>query len=138
MKPASLWILFFFGLVLTLGLKAVDLGWFSPREPLEFNNAPALLFFNKARGCECELYVYDNANAQFEAWKSPVPVHRIDLDRRPDLGRQYSVVRAPALVLVDAEGQVVWKQSDSLSDESPLNLEQAQVEIARLQKTESP
>lgn len=132
MKPARLWILFLSALVLTLGLKAVDLGWFSPREPLELNNAPALLFFNKSRGCECELYVYENANAQFAAWQSPVPVQRIDLDRRPDLGRQYSVVRAPALVLVDAERQVAWKQSDSLSDESPLNLEQVEVQVESL------
>jgi hypothetical protein len=138
MKPARLWILFLSALILTLGLKAFDLGWFSPREPLELNNAPALLFFNKSRGCECELYVYDNANAQFYAWKSPVSVQRIDLDRRADLGRKYSIVRAPALVLVDAEGRVIWKQSDSLSDESPLNLEQVEVQVGQLQKNGSP
>jgi hypothetical protein len=29
--------------------------------------------------------------------------------RHPDLARQYDVIRAPALVLLDAEGQVVWR-----------------------------
>jgi hypothetical protein len=134
----STWLLFLAALALILGLKAVDLGWFSSREPLELNNAPALLFFNKSRGCECELYVYDNANAQFDAWKSPIAIHRIDLDRRPDLGQQYRIVRAPALVLVDSGGQVVWKQGDSLSDELPLDLKQVEVQVGRLLETDLP
>ncbi len=49
--------------------------------------------------------------------------------RHPDLARQYDVIRAPALVLVDAEGQVVWRQDESLSDESPLDLNQAERQI---------
>lgn len=53
-------------------------------------------------------------------------VIHIDLDLRPDLARQYEVIRAPSLVLLNAEGQVVWRQDEGLSDESPLDLEQVE------------
>lgn len=123
------WILFLASLTLTLGLKAVQLGWFAPRLPLELEGKPALLFFNKARGCECELLVYHNANAQMDDWTAPLRVIHIDLDHRSDLARQYDVIRAPTLVLLDAEGQVVWRQDEGLSDESPLDLDQAERQI---------
>jgi xanthine dehydrogenase accessory factor len=34
----------------------------------------------------------------------------VDFSHRPDLARQYDVARTPALVLLDAAGEVVWKQ----------------------------
>jgi hypothetical protein len=33
--------------------------------------------------------VYNNANAQMNAWNAPVRVIHIDLDHRPDLAQQY-------------------------------------------------
>lgn len=128
----ALWILFLVSLTLTLGLKAAQLGWFTPHPPLELDGQPALLFFNKARGCECELFVYHHANAQIDVWNVPVRVIHIDMDHRPDLAQQYTVFRAPTLVLVNAEGQVVWKQDEGLSDESPLDLNQAERQIEAL------
>jgi hypothetical protein len=50
------------------------------------------------------------------------------------LARQYDVARAPALVLLDAAGQVVWKQDLGLSDEAPLDLEAASLQIERMLK----
>jgi hypothetical protein len=129
MRRSIFWILFLAAFALTLGLKAAQLGWFDPRPPLELGDEPALLFFNKTRGCECELLVYNNANAQMDNWNAPITVHAIDLDRRPDLGQQYGVIRAPALVLVNVDGQVAWKQDNSLSDGAPLDLKQAETEI---------
>ncbi len=126
------WILFLASLSLTLSLKAVQLGWFNPRPPLELDGKPALLFFNKTRGCECELFVYNNANAQVDDWIAPLRVIRIDMDHRPDLARQYAVIRAPTLILLDAEGQAVWRQDEGLSDESPLDLNQAERQIEAL------
>ena len=120
----KLWLLFLAALVLTMGLKAVQLGWFAQCPPLELDGEAALLFFNKARGCACEMFVYNNANAQLDAWDAPVRVLHLDLDRCPDLAREYKVIRAPTLVLLEAGGKVVWKQDEGLSDESPLNLEQ--------------
>lgn len=71
----TLWIFFLASLTLTLGLKAVQLGWFAPRPPLDLDGKPVLLFFNKARGCECELLVYNNANAQMDDWTAPPARH---------------------------------------------------------------
>jgi len=132
MSRRVIWILFLASLALTLGLKASQLGWFAPCPPLELDGKPALLFLNTARGCECELFVYNNANAQMDVWNAPVRVVHIDLDHRPDLARQYDVIRAPTLVLLDAEGQVVWRQDEGLSDESPLDLNQAERQIEAL------
>jgi hypothetical protein len=129
MNRKVFWTIFLASLILTFGLKAVQLGWFAPRPPLELDGKPVLLFFNKSRGCECELLVYNNANAQMDEWTAPVRLISIDMDRRPDLARDYNIIRAPALVLLDAAGQAVWKQNDSLSDESPLDLNQAEGQI---------
>jgi hypothetical protein len=134
MDRKYIWILFIGAIAITLGIKAFTLGWFSPREPLELGNRPALLFFNKARGCECELYVYNNANAQINEWDAPVNVIGVDLDRRFDLAQQYQVIRAPTLILLNAEGQVVWKQDVGLSDEAPLDLAQVEYWVENLEK----
>jgi hypothetical protein len=132
MSRKFLWIIFFGILALTLGIKAAQLDWFTPHLPLELDGKPALLFFNKERGCECELFVYNNAETQMNSWNAPMRVIRIDLDQRPDLARQYDVSRAPSLVLLNAEGQVVWKQDEGLSDESPFDLKQVEVQIKTL------
>ena len=117
-------------------LKAVQEGWFAPSPPLELNSQPALVFFTLSRGCDCQMMVVQSADAQLAAWALPVDlglnVIRVDFDRRPDLARQYGVARAPALVLLDSQGQVVWKQDVGLSDELPLDLEQAEVQIEAL------
>lgn len=132
MSRKVFWIFFLTVLTVTLGLKAFQMGWFAPRPPLELEGEPGLLFFNKARGCECELLVYNNAEAQVDVWNVPVRVIHIDLDQRPDLARQYEVKRAPSLVLLNAEGQVAWKQDEGLSDELPLDLDQAERQIEAL------
>jgi hypothetical protein len=118
------------------GLKAAQLGWFDPRPPLDLDGKLVLLFFNKSRGCECEMLVYNNAYSQMDDWNSPVRVIRVDMDRRPDLARDYNIIRAPSLVLLNADGQVVWKQDEGLSDESPLDLNQAERQIEAM--TENP
>jgi hypothetical protein len=132
MNRKVFWTIFLAALILTFGLKAVQLGWFAPRPPLDLDGELVLLFFNKSRGCECEMLVYNNANAQMDVWNSPVRVIRIDMERRPDLARDYNIIRAPSLVLVNAEGQVVWRQDEGLSDVSPLDLNQAERRIEAL------
>ena len=119
-----------------LGIKAVSRGWFSQRQPLELQGQPALVFFLLGQGCECQMKVINNAKAQIEDWEVPGEVSirllRVDINRRPDLARQYGVARAPALVLLDNLGQVVWKQDEGLSDEAPLDLIQAQIQVETL------
>jgi len=119
-------------------LKAVQEGWFAPSPPLELNSQPALVFFTLSRGCDCQMMVVQSADAQLAAWALPVDlglnVIRVDFDRRPDLARQYGVARAPALVLLDSQGQVVWKQDVGLSDEAPLDLNQVERQLETLTK----
>lgn len=132
MKRSVLWIFFLAALALTLGLKAAQLGWFATHEPLPLNGQPALIFFTLTQGCDCQMTVVHTAEAQLAGWESPLPLLRVDFNRRHDLAAQFGIVRAPALVLMDVEGQVVWKQDEGLSDESPLDLEQAESQIESL------
>lgn len=127
----------FGALVAVLGLvKAFNEGWFEPRTPLELNGQPALVFFTLRRGCDCQMNVVRAAEAQLNAWDGPaeagIPVLSVDFSRRPDLSEQYGVIRAPALVLLDAQGQVVWKQDLGLSDEAPLDLAAAESQIYQM------
>lgn len=132
MKRPLLWIVFLVALALTLSLKAVTDGWFAAREPLPFSGQPALVFFTISKGCDCQMTVVQAAEAQLAQWDCPLPLLHVNFDRRPDLASQFGVVRAPALVLVNAEGQAVWKQDEGLSDKSPLDLEQAEIQVERI------
>jgi hypothetical protein len=84
---------------------------------------------------------FRNAEAQLSAWslaeEDSLPILRVDFSRRPDLAQQYGVNRAPALLLLDALGQVVWKQDVGLSDEAPLDLEQANAQLEALLSKEA-
>ena len=126
------WIIFLASLTLTVGLKAAQEGWFTARAPLPLNGQPALIFFTLSKGCECQMTVVQAAEAQLADWDSSLPLHRVDFDRRRDLANQFGIVRAPALVVVNAAGQVVWKQDEGLSDESPLDLNQAERQLEAL------
>ncbi len=119
-----------------LAIKSFNDGWFEPQTSLALNGQPALVFFTLGRGCECQMVVIRGAEAQLAAWPvalaEQIPILRVDFSRRPDLVRQYNVARAPALVLLNETGQVVWKQDLGLSDEAPLDLIQAQSQVEAL------
>lgn len=134
----TLWIFFLASLTLTLGLKAATEGWFAARVPLPLDGQPALIFFTLSKGCECQMIVVRAAEAQLADWFLPLPLHRVDFDRRRDLAEQFGVVRAPAIVLINAEGQVIWKQDEGLSDESPLDMDQAERQVEALIELENP
>jgi hypothetical protein len=129
MKRKIIWILFLAAFFLTLGLKALTENWFTTRNPLPLNGQPALIFFTLSKGCECQMTIIRAAEFQLAEWESPLPILRVDFDRRPDLAQQFQVSRAPSLVLLDSEGQVVWRQDEGLSDESPLDLNQAESQV---------
>ena len=46
----------------------------------------------------------------------------IDLDRRPDLGAQFNVIRAPSLLLLDRTGKIIYRQDEVVTDSMPMNL----------------
>ena len=116
--------------------KALDEGWLMPREPLDLSNAPVLLFFNRHKGCECEMVVYTAAESQINEWsddaRNGIQINHIDMNRRPDLVKQYDILRAPALFLVNQDGTVIIEQKDAVSDTSPLNLHRFESMIENL------
>lgn len=124
-----------------LAIKSFNDGWFEPKIPLELNDQPALVFLMLRRGCECQMSVVRAAEAQLATWqvaqKEAIPILWVDFSRRPDLARQYGVARAPALVLLNAAGEVVWKQDVGLSDDSPLDLVLAQSQVEMLLPSET-
>jgi hypothetical protein len=91
------------------------------------------VFFTLIQGCECQMKVVRAAEAQMAVWPvvidGVIPVLRVDFSRWPDLSRHYDVARSPALVLLNAAGEVVWKQDLGLNDEAPLDLETAKYQI---------
>jgi hypothetical protein len=97
---------------------------------------PVLAFFTLGDGCECQMNVIRSAEAQLADWPfirtGIFWIQRVDYNRRPDLVRQYNVARAPALVLLDSLGQVVWKQDLGLTDDAPLDLIEAQSQVEKL------
>jgi hypothetical protein len=120
-------LLAFIVLILTiLAYKAYDEGWFLPRTPLVLNGQPTVLIFNRHKGCDCALVVYHAAARQIREWpeahRQGVQLIQIDLDRRPDLGAQFDVIRAPSLLLLDRGGSTRYRQDDVVTDLEPLNL----------------
>jgi hypothetical protein len=118
-----------------VGTRATHEGWFTYRLPLDLQGRPTLLFFTLSQGCPCQMRVVRGAEAQIAGWseahRGGLPVIRIDLIERRDLGEQFGITRAPALVLVDWHERVVWRQDEAISDESPLDLAQAEARIER-------
>jgi hypothetical protein len=116
--------------------KMINEGVFEANKPLDLDGKPALVFFMLNRGCECQLVVVEAAESQLADWSLPeqegLPIHRVDFERRRDLAKTYGVVRAPALVLLDSSGEITWKQDLALSDESPLDLEEAARQVQAL------
>lgn len=135
-RRAATLILFSSLVMAVIAIKSFNDGWFEPKTPLALNGEPTLVFFTLGSGCECQMKVVRNAEAQLASWSvtlgSQISMFRVDFSRRPDLARQYDVARAPALVLLDAAGEVAWKQDVGLSDEAPLDLSQAQSQVEAL------
>ncbi len=80
--------------------------------------------------------VSNNASDQVASWseeaRQDIPVFKIDIERRPDLAEQYDVFRGPALILLDGQGRLMWKQDYSINDDLPLDLNQFELEIQSL------
>ena len=121
-------------LLTIMAAKVIGEGWLHPQPTLPSVSGPTLLFFNGSRGCECELLVYENADRQFTAWREKLngdlPVVQVSIHPPGELKKQYKVVRAPTLLLLDRDGQVVWRQDNVISDQKPLDLETFEEQIA--------
>ena len=136
-RPRLVILISIFSLVMTmLAIKGFTEGWFEPRYPLDIKQQPAILFFNRHKGCECALVVYRAAANQVRDWseedRQGVQLIQIDLDRRPDLGFQFNVIRAPSLLLLDRNGEIIYRQADVVTDTVPLNLAMIESKIAEV------
>ena len=133
-KP-QLWLMLVGAILLLLGLKTMP-GLVAAGPPLRLDNRPALLFFNSEEGCECVLDFYVLADSVMNGWpgdpRGNIPVHRILLEERPDLQRQYKIDRAPTLILLDAEGREVWRDRGVASNPQVFKLEACEEAIQRL------
>lgn len=125
-SSSVLFILFVLGVLIVLFLKGMHEGWLSTREQLVVGGKPVLLFFNRYKGCECERKVYEAAERQIENWteenRGGIDVIIFNLDRRTDLIKQFGIVRAPTLILLNADGDIILKQDEGILDTEPLNL----------------
>ncbi|MCB9420308.1 MAG: hypothetical protein H6667_10905 [Ardenticatenaceae bacterium] len=133
-KP-RVWLLVAGVIVLLLEVK-VGRPFLLPASPPDFGNQPALLFFNNKEGCECVLPLYTKADEVIAVWTSNksarISVHRFILDERPDLQRRYKIERAPMLLLLDADEQVVWREWGVASDPNVFDLARVETKISLL------
>ena len=131
-----IFLIFILAVMAVLGIKAVQQGWFLPRPQLALKGHPALLFFTLSDGCECQMTIIRRAATQVAFWELPeylqINIIYIDFELQPRIARYYDVARAPALVLVDAEGEQIWKQDVGVSDVKPLDLDEAEAQISAL------
>jgi hypothetical protein len=124
-----------------MAYKVIDRGWLEPHTAgteLVMTGTPTILFFNSYLGCECARKVYIAADTQMAYWSEEdrmgVPVITVDLDRRYNMRKQYEVVRAPTLILLDAEENEIFRQSDVVTDDYPLDLETFERKIQELMR----
>jgi hypothetical protein len=134
-KP-KVWFLLAGAIVLLMGVKVARPFLLPTSLPIELNNQPALLFFNNDEGCECVIPLYQKADAVIAAWppgqRARVPLHRIVLDERPDLQRHYAIERAPMLLLLDANGEIVWREWGVASSQNVFDLARVEAKISLL------
>jgi hypothetical protein len=126
-----------------LGVKAVDQNWLrlpGAQDGLELNGQPALIIFNSYTGCDCVQRVYRAADYQVSYWpeedRMGVPVIYLNFDQWSELQEQYDVVRAPTLILVDADGSMIYQQNEIITDEFPLDLNTFEQKIQEILSTE--
>lgn len=134
-KP-RIWLLLAGAIVILIGVK-VGRPLLTPAgPPLDLNNQPALLFFNNDEGCECVIPLYTRAEDVIAAWqpnqRAQISIQRIALDKRPDLQRRYQIERAPMLVLLDARGEVVWREWGVASNPTVFDLTRVETKIKSL------
>ena len=140
------WLSFIGTVLLVLGLKAHQLGWLQPKAPLGLNDHPAVLVFIQYRYvCECEAFVNGNARSQVANWpleaRGDLPLHLIDIEQRTDLTKRFEVIRTPSMLLLDEDGEILWRQdgvTESTSNDLPLDLDDIEARIAGLVEIEKP
>jgi hypothetical protein len=121
--------------LVVIAAKASRDGWLNP-QPTLVPGSPGLVFFNGSRGCDCELYVYSNADRQLADWseaqRGGLAVIGVSIHAPGTLKSKYKVIRAPTLLLLDAAGEIILRQDNVVSDDEPLDLAEFEIQIQAL------
>jgi len=130
-------LLGFFGLILiVLGIKNLPVFLAAATQQYTLENKPVILFFNVDEPCECMVELTQRAEAQIANWpvesRGGITLMRIAIDQRKDLEAKYDVFRAPCLLLVDAQNQVVLRQDYPSIEGGPFKLDEFEAAIADL------
>lgn len=125
------------GLILiVLGIKFMPGFLQTANQQAGMGNKPVVLFFNVDDPCECMVELTQQAELQIANWpveqRGGISVVRIPMDQRTDLEAKYKVFRAPCLVLVDAQDEVLWRQDYPLIENGPFKLNELEAAIAEL------
>ena len=115
-------LLMFASIVLGILIYKADLQkWYWSGKSLELNDSPALVFFNRHKGCDCILKYYQMADVELLTWmennQTGLQVILVDLDDQPGYALTYRIHFAPALLLLDADGDEILRQEGIINTE---------------------
>jgi hypothetical protein len=125
------------GLILiVLGLKYMPVFLQLANQQAGMHAKPVVLFFSVDDPCECMVELTQQADLQMANWpveqRGSLSVVRIPMDQRTDLEAKYKVFRAPCLVLVNEQDEVIWRQDYPLIENGPFKLNELEAAIAKL------
>jgi hypothetical protein len=130
------WMAFLGLLFIALGAKYLPDMLAMAAQQQDMSSKPFILFFNVEDPCECMVELTQQAETQIANWpveqRGGIAVLHIAIDERRDLEAKYKVFRAPCLVLVSAEGEVLWRQDYPLVEGGPFKLEELEAAIAEM------
>jgi hypothetical protein len=105
------------------------------QRPAGISDGPVLLFFNLDDPCECMVEMTQSAEQQMADWpeerRGGIAVMRLPMGQRKDIEAIYEVSLSPALVLIDAQGQVALRLYP-MNEGEPFALEEMEAAIAEL------
>ena len=136
-KRKAVWLGLIGLILIVLGIKYMPFLLAFAGQQSGMNDKPVILFFNVDKPCECMVELTQRAEQQIANWpvelQGGIPVMRIAMEQRKDLEMKYGVFRAPCLVLVDSQGQIVWRQDYPMIEGGPFKLEELEAAIAALE-----
>ena len=135
-KRKAVWLGLIGLILIVLGIKYLPFLLAFAGQQSSINDQPVILFFSVDEPCECMVELTQQAEQQMANWpierQGGIPVMRITMEQRKDLEMKYGVFRAPCLVLLDAQDQIVWRQDYPMIEGGPFKLEELETAIAAL------
>lgn len=126
------------GILILVGVKIALNSSLFRGSPLKQGNHPVILFFNIGDPCDCIRELVAQAGAQMGEWErrqnGKIQVARLAIGDNLDLEAKYNVFRAPALVLLDVNGQIAWRQDYPLIEGGPFKLQELESALTSLEE----